>query len=95
MLNRLRQKWNISRPQLLAILLIFALGGSFTGYLGRQLVSLFDIEIFFLYIVVYILLVTAFWPFAVLLLSIPFGQFPFFKKYISRIGKKLFNRNKT
>jgi hypothetical protein len=95
MFNRLQKKWKVNGWQVLIILIIFALGGSVTGLIGRRLMHFLEIEMVLLYIIVYILLITIIWPFAVLIVSIPFGQFPFFKKYISRMGNRLFNRKKT
>jgi hypothetical protein len=95
MFEGLQKKWKLSRWQVLIILVIFALGGSLTGFAGRKLMTLLEIEIVALYIVVYILLVTIIWPAVVLIVSIPFGQFPFFRKYISKMGSRLFNRKKT
>ena len=76
------------------ILVVFALGGSLTGFLGRQLIALFEIELLVLYITIYILLVTIIWPAAVLMVSIPFGQFSFFRKYIAKMGAGLYTRKK-
>jgi hypothetical protein len=42
-----------------------------------------------LWAVIYILLVTILWPMAVMLVSIPFGQFSFFSRYIKRMGVKM------
>jgi hypothetical protein len=95
MFNRLQKKWKVDGWQLLIILITFALGGSLTGYVGRKLISFLEIEILILYIIIYILIVTAIWPFAVLLVSIPFGQFSFFRKYIVRMGTRLFIRKKN
>jgi hypothetical protein len=95
MFNRLQKKWKVSAWQVLIILVIFALGGSLTGYTGRKLISIFEIEMVGLYIILYIILVTLIWPVAVLVVSIPFGQFSFFRKYIARIGMKLFTRKKN
>lgn len=94
MFKGLQKKWNVTGVQALLILFIFAVGGSLTGYAGRKLMTVFEIEIAVLYILIYILLVTIIWPVAVLIVSIPFGQFPFFKKYITRIGNRLFNRKR-
>jgi hypothetical protein len=74
--------------------MVFALGGSIIGFLGRQLMPLFEIELLVLYIIIYILLVTIIWPAAVLLVSIPFGQFSFFMNYIGRLGTRLFTGKK-
>jgi hypothetical protein len=95
MFERLQRKWKVSAWQVLLILIIFALGGSLTGYVGRKLMDFFEIEILILYIIIYILIVTIIWPLAVLIVSIPFGQFPFFRKYIARIGNRLFNKKKS
>ncbi|HXL54738.1 MAG TPA: phosphoribosylglycinamide formyltransferase, partial [Chitinophagaceae bacterium] len=42
-----------------------------------------------LWIVIYILLICLLWPLAVLLVSIPFGQYRFFIKYIRKIGMRI------
>lgn len=91
MFNKLQKKWRVNGWKVLLILLIFALGGSLTGYAERKLINLFEIEILVLYIIVYILLVTIIWPVSVLIVSLPFGQFSFFKNYIVRIGIRLFS----
>jgi len=95
MFQRLQKKWKIKGWQVLVILIIFALGGSLTGYAGRQLMNLIEVENVGLYIIIYILAITIIWPFAVILVSIPFGQFSFFRKYISRIGNRLFTRQQN
>jgi len=95
MFNRLQKKWKVSGWRVLLILIIFALGGSLTGYVGRKLMVFFEIEMLAFYIIVYILLISILWPIAVLMVSIPFGQFSFFKKYISRMGKRIFIRKKS
>lgn len=77
------------------ILIIFALGGSLTGLVGRKLMSILEIEILALYLIIYILLVTAIWPFLILLVSVPFGQFSFFRRYIAKMGSKLFSKKKN
>jgi formyltetrahydrofolate-dependent phosphoribosylglycinamide formyltransferase len=92
MLERLQKKWNVSGLRLALIIAIFAIGGSLTGYAGRKLISFLGIEKGSLWIVLYILLITIIWPFAVLLVSIPFGQFSFFKNYIQRIGKRMMGK---
>ena len=95
MFERLQKKWKVKGWQVLIILIIFALGGSLTGYVGRRLMKVFEIEAIALYIIIYVLLISIIWPFAVLLVSIPFGQFSFFRNYILRIGNRLFTRQKN
>ena len=89
MFQRLRQKWKVNAVQLTLIICTFAIGGSLTGYAGRKLLNTFAIEQRWLWIVIYILLICLLWPLAVLLVSIPFGQFSFFLKYIRKIGKRI------
>jgi hypothetical protein len=88
MFNRLQQKWKVNGLQLALILCTFAIGGSLTGYVGRKLMNLLDISAQWLWIIVYILLVTLLWPMAVLLVSILFGQFKFFTGYLKKWGKE-------
>jgi hypothetical protein len=94
MFDKLQKKWKVSGWQVFVMLIIFALGGSITGFVGRRLMSAFEIEMAVLYVIVYILLITIIWPVAVLIVSIPFGQFSFFRNYIVRIGNRLFIRKK-
>lgn len=89
MFEKLQQKWKVSGTRLALILLTFAIGGSLTGYVGRKLMPSLGIGPQWLWIVVYIILVTLIWPMAVLLISIPFGQFRFFSNYLRKIGKRL------
>jgi hypothetical protein len=93
MFEKLRKKWNVNLPQLILILCVFAIGGSFTGYIGKILMPLLGISNSILWTVVYLFLVTIIWPVMVLIVSIPFGQFPFFRHYISRLlGRLKINR---
>jgi formyltetrahydrofolate-dependent phosphoribosylglycinamide formyltransferase len=88
MLNGLQKRWGVSGWQLAVILITFAVGGSLTGYAGRKILGLIDLDQAWLRIVLYILLITILWPLFVLLISIPFGQFSFFRKYITRVGRR-------
>ncbi|MDD2793584.1 MAG: hypothetical protein PHD73_10440 [Sediminibacterium sp.] len=89
MLNRLKEKWQVSWLQFALIFSTFALGGSLCGYLARQVLSQTTLERGSGYVALYIVLMTILWPFCVLLISIPFGQFVFFKRYLSRIWHKI------
>ena len=51
-----------------------------------------DLEKGPVWIIVYLLLITLLWPLCVLLISIPLGQFAFFKKYIIKVGRKISGR---
>lgn len=89
MLEKLQKKWKVKGGQLALIIFTFAIGGSLTGYTARKLMPLLSIEQSWLWIIIYVLLITLLWPLAVLLVSIPFGQYSFFLKYIKRVGAKM------
>jgi formyltetrahydrofolate-dependent phosphoribosylglycinamide formyltransferase len=93
-LKKLQQKWKVKGLQLVFILLTFAIGGSLCGFIGRKILLFLNVDNKVLWLVLYILCITILWPLAVVVVSVPFGQFPFFKKYLSRVvlrvtGKKV------
>ncbi|MEJ7611649.1 MAG: phosphoribosylglycinamide formyltransferase [Ferruginibacter sp.] len=85
MLKRLQKKWKVSGGRLILIIATFAVGGSLCGYAGRKLLGLMNIEQGVFRVILYIILVTLLWPAAVILVSIVFGQFSFFRNYLKRI----------
>jgi hypothetical protein len=89
MFDKLKQKWKVSGLHLALILCTFAIGGSLTGFVGKKVMNLLAIEQDWIWAIVYFLLITLIWPIAVLLVSIFFGQFRFFKTYIRKIGVKM------
>jgi len=95
MLHRLKNKWQVSWFQFTLIFTTFALGGSMCGYLGRLLLSYTNLDKNLFYFVLYVIVVTILWPFCVLSIIIPFGQFSFFKRYLGRIKDKMVNKRKS
>lgn len=89
MFKKLQQKWKVSGWQVIVILFTFAIGGSLTGYLGRKIMGLIGENDGWFFLPIYIIVITILWPIMVLLISIPLGQFNFFKKYLKRIIQKL------
>lgn len=89
MFNRLQQKWKVGGWQLALILCTFALGGSLCGFLTRQIITPLNVENAWLYGTLYFVILTVLWPFCVLLISLPFGQFRFFRNYLRKMGQKL------
>jgi formyltetrahydrofolate-dependent phosphoribosylglycinamide formyltransferase len=89
MFERLQQKWKVSGLRLVLILFTFAIGGSVTGYIARKIINFLVPDKGWLWILVYILLITLIWPLAVIIVSIPMGQFDFFSKYVIRLGRKM------
>lgn len=95
MLQKLKAKWGVSWWQFTLIFTTFALGGSTCGWLGRQALQYLDIDNAAIRIPLYIIIVTLLWPICVLAISIPLGQFVFFKNYISRIGRKIAGKKES
>lgn len=89
MFTKLKQKWNVGPLQLAFILCTFAIGGSLTGFVGKKIMNILPIVQDWLWAIVYILLVTLIWPLMVVVVSIPFGQFSFFTRYVKKLGVKL------
>lgn len=89
MFEGLQKKWKVSGVQLVLILCTFAIGGSATGFVAKKIMNALSISQDWLWATVYIVLITLIWPLAVLLVSIPFGQFRFFSNYIRKIGAKM------
>jgi formyltetrahydrofolate-dependent phosphoribosylglycinamide formyltransferase len=89
MFQKLQQKWKVSGGRLFLIILTFALGGSLCGYAGRKLLAFSNLEKGVLWVTTYIILITLLWPLCVLLVSIPLGQFAFFKKYIRKLWRRV------
>jgi hypothetical protein len=89
MFDKLKQKWKVSGFQLILIICTFAIGGSVTGFAGKKILNRLAIEQDWLFAIIYIILITIIWPLAVILVSIPLGQFSFFIKYIRKIGMKM------
>jgi formyltetrahydrofolate-dependent phosphoribosylglycinamide formyltransferase len=89
MFQRLQKKWRVNGLQLVLILCTFAIGGSLTGFAGRKLMNFIAVENGWLWVIVYIVLITLLWPVSILLVSIFFGQFLFFTKYLEKIGRRM------
>ena len=95
MLKKLQQKWKVGIGRLFLILCTFAIGGSTCGYLGRKILLLTGMEKGVAWVIVYVLLVTILWPICVIIISIPLGQFNFFKKYLAKIFARFTGRKTT
>ena len=89
MFERLQKKWKVGGLQLALIIATFAIGGSVTGYAGKKIMNVLALQQDWLWTVIYILLITIIWPLAVIIISIPLGQFSFFIKYIRKIGRRM------
>jgi formyltetrahydrofolate-dependent phosphoribosylglycinamide formyltransferase len=88
-INKLQQKWGVGPVQFWLIMTTFALGGSLSGYLNKQILNLVFLEKNAAYWLIYPLLLTILWPFSVIFVSFLTGQFSFFKGYLGRIWGRL------
>jgi uncharacterized membrane protein len=88
MFKKLKQKWKVTGIQLFFVICTFAIGGSLTGLIGKKIMNLAGIEQDWLWAILYIVLIAIIWPIAVIIVSIPLGQFRFFIVYIRKIGIK-------
>ena len=89
MFERLQTKWKVNGTQLFLVLCVFALGGTATGWLGKIIMNWLSIDRGWLWSLIYIVVITLIWPITVLFVSVPFGQFSFFTRYLSRIGRRM------
>lgn len=89
MLNKWKERWQVGWLQFTLIICTFACGGSLCGFAGRKLLELTNLEKGFTYLVLYVIVITLLWPFCVILVSLPLGQFVFFKTYLQRMAGKI------
>lgn len=92
MFRRLKEKWGLNWPRFILVFTTFAIGGSLCGYTGKRLMGFTSIEKGVLYYIIYIILVTLIWPACVLAVSIPMGQFPFFRNYLAKMWRRMTGR---
>lgn len=95
MFEKLKQRWKVNGLNLVLIITTFALGGSLCGYAGRKILLFTNLEKGALWLILYIILITLLWPLCVLLISIPLGQFAFFKRYLIKVWGKISGRSKN
>jgi formyltetrahydrofolate-dependent phosphoribosylglycinamide formyltransferase len=93
MLKNLQQRWNVNSVNLVLVIFTFALGGSLCGFTGRKILELTSIEAGVFWAATYVILIIFLWPFCVLLISIPLGQFSFFKKYLLKVWTRISGRS--
>jgi len=90
MFTKLKNKWKVNWLQFVLIICTFALGGSICSYVAKRIVQFFISEKNAVYYLLYFITITILWPLAVLLVSIPLGQFSFFNSYIKKIVRRIF-----
>jgi formyltetrahydrofolate-dependent phosphoribosylglycinamide formyltransferase len=90
MFQRLQQKWKVSGTQFFLILCVFAITGTTTAYLTRQVTYWLQLEpssVWYWLLKVFILIFG--YQILILLFAVPFGQFNFFWKYEKKILQRM------
>lgn len=95
MVEKLKKHWKVNGVNLMLILVTFACAGSLCGFAARKLLFLTNSDKGFIWILLYLLAVTFLWPFSILMVSIPFGQFAFFKQYLKKIQQRMSGQKQT
>lgn len=95
MFQRLKEKWGLSWLRFILVFTTFALGGSLCGYAGRQVLGLIELDKGVLYYLLYVVLVTLLWPLCVLVVSIPMGQFAFFRNYLLKMKRRVMGKGRS
>ncbi|HOZ52180.1 MAG TPA: hypothetical protein PLU17_10005 [Chitinophagaceae bacterium] len=90
MFDKLQKRWKVNGTQLFLILCVFAITGTLTAYISRQITSWLEVEKYsFLFWVLKISVLLFGYQVIILLVSIPFGQFAFFWNYEKKILRKM------
>ncbi len=90
MFDNLQKRWKVSGTQLFLILCVFAITGTLTAYISRQITLWLDVEKYsFLFWVLKISVLLFGYQVIILLVSIPFGQFSFFWNYEKKILRRM------
>ena len=89
MFNKLKARWGVNGLGLVLILCTFAIGGSLSGFLAKKVMLLMTIESGWYYLPLYVLIVSLLWPICVISVSVLFGQFGFFSKYLQKMGARM------
>lgn len=86
MFERLKQKWKVGEKQLIIILCVFAITGTTTAYMTRQITRWLELTSSSPWYWILKATVLIFgYQVLILLISIPFGQFNFFWNYEKKI----------
>ncbi len=92
MLNKLQQRWKLSIFNFILVIATFALGGILCSMVGKKILSALSITNSVLWLVSYLIVVTLVWPVCVLSVSLPLGQFRFFKQYLTKLWNSILGK---
>lgn len=90
MFQRLKQRWKVNGLQLFLILCVFAITGTTTAYLTRQVTYWLNLDSSNAwYWILKVAMLVFGYQVLILLFAIPFGQFNFFWKYEKKIWRRM------
>jgi hypothetical protein len=90
MLDNLQKRWKVGGWQLFLIICVFAITGTTTAYLSRQITTWLEIEKYtFVFWVMKFAVLLFGYQVLILIISIPFGQFRFFWNYEKKILRRM------
>ena len=90
MFQRLKQRWKVNGLQLFLILCVFAITGTTTAYLTREVTYWLNLDASspWFWILKVLMLIFGY-QVLILLFALPFGQFSFFWKYEKKIWRRM------
>jgi hypothetical protein len=90
MFEKLQKRWQVNGKQLFLILCVFAITGTTTAYISRQITTWLEIEKYSgMFWLLKIIVLIFGYQIIILLVSIPFGQFSFFWNYEKKILRRM------
>lgn len=95
MFEKLKAKWKVSGTKFILIMCVFAITGTTTAWLTRQITTWLDISagsLNFWLLKIGVLLI-GYWI-LILIVALPFGQFQFFWNYEKRVWNRITGRFK-
>jgi hypothetical protein len=99
MFERLKEKWKVSGTGLFLIICVFAITGTTTAFLTRQITTWMELDASsFWYWLLKVSVLLVGYQILILVVSIPFGQFRFFWNYEKKILRwfgKQFEKKKS
>lgn len=90
MFENLKKRWKVGGTQLFLILCVFAITGTTTAWLSRQIAFWLELEKYsWMFWLAKVITLLFGYQVIILLVSIPFGQFAFFWNYEKKILKRM------
>ena len=90
MFEKLKERWKVGNTDLVLILIVFAITGTTTAFLTRQVTVWLELEqgsLYYWLLKIAVLLIG--YQLLILLVALPFGQFPFFWNFIKKMWKRI------